>query len=228
MTYDLYIGDQAFSSWSLRGWLMFEKFGIPFRSHMMGLYSGTLQQDLAPLAPARTVPVMRSPEGVVVGDSLAMAETLAERHPEAGLWPSDAAARGLARMLVAEMHAGFGALRGECPMQLLRQWQGFKPSQAVLEDLARIEALWALARARHGGKGPWLFGAYCLADVFYAPVAARIAGYDLPVSPEARAYVAAHLADPAFRAWRAEGLKKSYDPLPYDQGLASADWPGPA
>ncbi len=228
MTYDLHIGDQSFSSWSLRGWLMFEKFNIPFRTHMVGLYAGTLQQDLAALVPARLVPVMRTPDGVVVGDTLAMAETLAERHPEAGLWPADPAARALARWMVAEMHAGFTALRNDCPMQLLRQWQGFQPSQAVRDDLARLEELWALARARHGSDSPWLFGAYTLADVFFAPVAARIAGYDLPVGEAAQAYVAAHLADPAFRAWRAEGLQKTYDPEPYDQGLPGTDWPGPA
>ncbi|HGG04168.1 MAG TPA: glutathione S-transferase, partial [Aliiroseovarius sp.] len=212
MTYDLYIGDQAFSSWSLRGWLMFEKFNIPYRLHMVGLYSGTMKDDLAALAPARYVPVMRDPNGIVVGDTLAMAETLAEQNPDAGLWPQDPAARALARWLVAEMHSGFGDLRNDCPMQLLRQWKGFQPSDGVRADLARIDALWDKAGNTFGGDGPWLFGDYSLADVFYAPVAARIAGYDLPVSDPCAAYVAAHLADPAFRAWRAEGLKKRYDP----------------
>ena len=228
MTYDLYIGDQAFSSWSLRGWLMFEKFDIPFRTHMVGLYAGTMKQDLADLAPARYVPVLRTPDGIVVGDSLAMGETLAERHPRAGLWPADPAARALARWLVAEMHSGFGALRSECPMQLFRQWQGFAVSDDVQADLDRLEVLWTLAQERFGGKGPWLFGAYCLADVFFAPVAARIAGYGLPVGDVAQSYVRAHLADPALRTWRAEGLKRSYDPEPYDQGLQSEPWPGPA
>jgi glutathione S-transferase len=225
MTYDLFLGDRTFSSWSLRGWLMFEKFGLPVRTHMVGLYAGTMQQDLADLAPARLVPVMRTPEGIVVGETLAMAETLAERHPVAGLWPEDPAARALARWLVAEMHAGFTALRAACPMQLLKVYEGFTPSDAVRADLARLEQLWALARARHGAAGPWLFGRYTLADVFFAPVAARIAGFDLPVSAAARAYVDAHLADPAFRAWRAEGLKVSYDPEPYAMDLPHRAWP---
>ena len=94
MTYDLYIGDRTFSSWSLRGWLMLEKFGLPYRAHLVGLYSGTMAQDLAPLAPTRLVPALRLPDGTVVGETLAMAETLAERHPDAGLWPADPAARG--------------------------------------------------------------------------------------------------------------------------------------
>jgi len=226
MSYDLHIGDQAFSSWSLRGWLMFEKFGLPFRCHLAGLYTGTLAEDLAPLAPARLVPVMRTPDGIVVGETLAMAETLAERHPGAGLWPEDPAVRALARWLVSEMHAGFAALRGACPMQLLKVYQGFAPSDAVRADLARLETLWTTARKASGTDTPWLFGSYSLADVFFAPVAARIAGYDLPVSDDARAYVGAHLADPAFRRWRAAGLTKTYDPEPYALDLPSRAWPG--
>ena len=225
MTYDLYIGDHTFSSWSLRGWLMFEKFNIPYRTHMLGLYSGNLQQDLSDLAPARLVPAIRTPNGDIVGDTLAIAETLAERHPEAGLWPTDQSARILARWLVAEMHSGFGALRGECPMQLLHRYDGFETSPALQADLERLQTLWSLARSRHGAAGPWLFGRYSLADVFYAPVAARIAGYGLPVGDDAAAYVTAHLNDAAFNEWRAEGLKKTYDPVPYALKLPTREWP---
>lgn len=225
MTYDLFIGDRAFSSWSLRGWLMFEKFNIPTHIHLVGLYSGTMKEDLAALAPARLVPVMRDETGLVIGDSLAMAETLAERHPAAGLWPEDPAARALARWLVAEMHSGFAALRGACPMQLMRVYEGFEPGDEVRADLARIEEWWSLARTRHGAGGPWLFGAYSLADVFMAPVAARIAGYGLDVSEDARDYVALHLADEAFRRWRAEGVRVKYDPEPYLLDLENRPWP---
>lgn len=227
MSYELFIGDRTFSSWSLRGWLMFEKFDLPHTVHMVGLYDGTMAQDLADLAPARLVPAMRTPDGIVVGETLAMAETLAERHPDTGLWPSDPAARALARWLSAEMHAGFGALRSACPMQLLHQYDGFTPSDAVLADLARITELWTLARTRHRADGPWLFGRYSLADAFYAPVAARIAGYDLPVSDLVQDYVQTTLADPAFCEWRAMGLTKSYDPVPYAMDLPTRPWPGP-
>ena len=224
MTYDLYIGDRTFSSWSLRGWLMLEKFGLPFRTHLVGLYGGTMAADMAHLAPARLVPALQQPDGTVVGESMAIAETLAERHPDAGLWPADAAARATARMLCAEMAAGFGALRNQCPMQLQHVNTGFQPSEATRADLARIETLWTHARS-FATDGPWLFGAYSLADAFYAPVCARIIGYDLPVSEAARAYCATTLADPAFKAWRAEGLKTTYDPFPYDMGTPIADWP---
>ena len=228
MSYELILGDRTFSSWSLRGWLMFEKFDIPCRTNFVGLYSGTFARDMANFAPARLVPAIRTPEGDVVGETMAIAETLAERHPDAGLWPVDPAARMFARWLACEMHAGFGALRDECPMQLVYQFQDFSVSNAVQANLDRLQELWARAETQFGGDGPWLFGEYCLADVFFAPVAARIAGYGLPVSDDAGAYVKAHLADPAFRRWRAMGATKSYDPMPYALDLPTKDWPGPA
>lgn len=228
MSYDLFIGDRTFSSWSLRGWLMFRAFDIPVRVHMVGLYDGTMKEDLSELAPARLVPVMRDASGIVVGDSLAMAETLAEAHPDAGLWPSDPAARALARWLVAELHSGFSALRGNCAMQLLHQYEGFEASEAVMADLARIDELFTLARSRHGASGPWLFGDYSLADVFYAPVAARIAGYGLDVSDVVAEFVETTLSSTLFRQWRAMGLTKSYaDPVPYALDLPTKVWPGP-
>ncbi len=225
MTYDLYIGDRTFSSWSLRGWLMLEKFNLPHRNHMVGLYSGTMTDDLAPLAPAILVPVLRTPDGVVVGETLAMAETLAERHPDAGLWPQDAGTRATARWLCAAMASGFNALRDACPMQLQHVNNGFLASDAVQIDLARIETLWAHAKSQTTQNGPWLFGRYSLADVFYAPIAARIIGYDLPVSDVARAYCETTINDPAFITWRAAGLKTTYDPFPYDMGTPTDPWP---
>jgi len=224
MTYDLYIGDRMFSSWSLRGWLMFEKFAIPHDAHMIGLYSGTMAQDMEHLAPARLVPTLRTPEGTVVGESLAMAETLAERHPDAGLWPSDSAQRATARWLCAEMVGGFGALRGDCAMQLSHIWDGFEPSDSVKADLARVETLWNHARAVSGSNDGYLFGTYSLADVFYTPVAARIVGYDLPVSPAARAYCNLLLSDPAVLRWQEKANEVKYDPMPYDMGLPKRDW----
>ncbi|PCJ07436.1 MAG: glutathione S-transferase [Rhodobacteraceae bacterium] len=224
MTYDLYIGDRMYSSWSLRGWLMLEKFGLPYRTHMIGLYSGTMAEDLAHLAPARLVPSLRTPEGIVVGESLAMAETLAERHPEAGLWPSDPGLRATARWLCVEMACGFAGLRGECAMQLSHIWQRFDASDAVKSDLARIETLWAHARALSGSPDGWLFGAYSLADVFYTPVAARIIGYDLPVSAASRAYCAALLSDPAVLRWQELAQQVSYDPEPYALDLPRQPW----
>ncbi|RYG92791.1 glutathione S-transferase [Loktanella sp. IMCC34160] len=227
MSDEIFIGDRSYSSWSLRGWLMYHAFGIDHRFKMVGLYSGTMQDDLAPLGIARTVPAVRTDAGIVLTDTMSIAETLAERHPGAGLWPADPAARATARNLVAEMHSGFTALRGDCPMNIRTSWVGFAPSDAVQRDLARIEQLWAYARENFGGHGPWLFGAYSLADAFYAPVAARFAGYGLPVSEAAAEYVAAHLAHPSFRRWRALALTETIEPAQYQLGLATRDWPGP-
>lgn len=210
MSYDLFIGDKTLSSWSLRGWLLFEKFGIPFTEHAIGMYQGTMSEDMKPLFPARTVPVMRTPEGHIVQDTLAMAETLNDRHPDAGMWPTDAGARAFARWITAEMHSGFGALRGACPMNLQRIWQGFEPSDAVLADLARLETLWGQARATYGQNGPWLFGDYSIADVFYAPVATRIITHNLPVSDMAMDYARAHINDTAFLKWREGALTEDY------------------
>jgi len=224
MTYDLYIGDRTFSSWSLRGWLMMEKFNIPHRTHLVGLYAQTMADDMARLAPARLVPAMTTPDGTVVGESLAMAETLAEAYPDRGMWPANPVARATARWLCAEMVGGFSALRAECAMQLQHVNVGFAPPEAVQTDLARLETLWAHAAA-FKTDGPWLFGPYSLADVFYAPVCARIIGYDLPVSAAAQDYCSTTLADPAFKAWRAEGLKVTYDPFPYDMGVPTTHWP---
>ena len=225
MTYDLYIGDRTFSSWSYRGWLMLEKFGLPYATKLVGLYAGTMASELAHIAPAKTVPAMVTPEGHVLTDSLAMGETLAERHPEAGLWPTDPAARALARSITAEMHSSFMPLRDACPNMICCTWDGFEPSEAVQKDIKRIEELWALARHRHGSNGPWLFGDYCLADVFYAPVAFRMTTYKLPISTEAQAYVDAHLSDPALAVWKSEADKETYDPFPYDLGLERRPWP---
>ncbi|WP_298859746.1 glutathione S-transferase [uncultured Sulfitobacter sp.] len=224
MTYELFIGDRTFSSWSLRGWLMLHKFNLPYREHLVGLYGGTMAEDMAALAPARLVPAMRTPEGDVVGESIAMAETLAERHPDIAMWPNDPAARIRARWLSAEMVGGFDALRGDCSMQLAHVDADFAPSDAVKSDLTRIETLWAFAREK-AADGPWLFGAYSLADAFYAPVCARIVGYNLPVSDTARAYCKTTLTDPAFQHWRAEGLRETYDPFPYPPVGRRDPWP---
>ena len=228
MTYVLAIGDRTYSSWSLRGWLLFDKFGIPVNVESGILYTDDIRRLLSAFAPARQVPAIRTPEGEVIGESVAIAETLAERHPEAGLWPADPAARAMARYMVAEMHAGFRDLRNDCPMNLAKSYVDAAPRAEVLADLARIELTWTRARTRFGTGGPWLFGRYSAADAFFAPVAARVAGYNLPVGPEAQAYVAAHLADPSFRRWRAMGWAEHLEQPSYRKPYAERPWPGPA
>ncbi|MDN5786933.1 glutathione S-transferase [Pseudorhodobacter sp.] len=228
MTYDLAIGDRAYSSWSLRGWLLFDAFGLPVRTQSARLYSDEFATVLQGFVPARTVPTMRLPDGLIVSDSLAIAEELASRHPQAGLLPSAPRARAVARVLMAEMHAGFTALRSHCPMNLRVSYAACAPPDPVLDDVARLQQLWAWAWAESGADGPWLCGAYSAADVFFAPVAARIAGYGLTVDDNAATYVAAHLAHPSFRRWRAMGLVDGPDQDFYTRDYPTRVWPGPA
>ena len=225
MTYSLLIGDRLYSSWSLRGWLMLEKFDLPCTCRKVGLYDGTLAEDLQNFTPARTVPLMVTPEGYLLTDSLAMAETLIERHPDLDLLPKDGRARALARSMIAEMHSSFMALREDCPMMIAHAWKGFEASPAVEEDIARISDLWRHARQLAERDGPWLFGSYSMADVFYAPVATRIATYDLSQDADVIAYVRTHLSDPAFRRWRAMGLAERPVQSAHRKDLPQADWP---
>lgn len=227
MTYDLVIGDRAYSSWSLRGWLFFDAFGIPVTLHRARLYTDELPNLLKSFHPARTAPTMRTPEGAVVPETIAIAEELASRHPQAGLWPTDPKARAIARAVAAEMHAGFSALRSHCPMNLRVSYTDCAPPPEVLADLARLDVIWSWARAETGSTTPWLCGAYCVADAMFAPVATRIATYNLPVTPAEMDYVLAHLAHPSFRRWRAMGLVDGPDQDFYRRDYPRRDWPGP-
>ena len=226
MTYDLVIGDRAYSSWSLRGWLLFDAFGIPVKPRLARLYSDELPNMLKDFFPGKTAPTMRTPDGVVVPETIAIAEELASRHPEAGLWPADPKARAVARVLAAEMHAGFTALRSHCPMNLRVSYTTCEPPPEVLADLARLETLWGWAWEQTGNH-TWLAGPYSAADAFFAPVAMRIAGYNLPVSARAMAYVQAHLHHPSFRRWRAMGLVDGADQPFYRRDWPRRPWPGP-
>ena len=226
MTYDLVIGDRAYSSWSLRGWLFFDAFGIPVKLHRARLYTDELPTLLKDFFPGKTAPTMRTPDGVVVPETIAIAEELASRHPEAGLWPQDPKARAVARAVSAEMHAGFTALRNHCPMNLRVSYQDCAPPPEVLADLRRLELIWAWAQDQTGSSA-WLCGAYSAADAFFAPVATRIATYNLPVNARATAYVQAHLAHPSFRRWRAMGMVDGADQEFYRRDYARRDWPGP-
>ena len=226
MPYDLVIGDRAYSSWSLRGWLLFDAFNLPVKLHTARLYSDELPNLLKDFYPARTAPTMRTPDGVVVPETIAIAEELATRHPQAGLWPSDPKARAIARVLAAEMHAGFMALREHCPMNLRVSYTDCAPPPEVLADLQRLEALWAWAQ-KETGSTTWLCGAYSAADAFFAPVAARVASYNLPLGAAAMAYVQAHLAHPSFRRWRAMGMIDGADQDFYRRDYPRRPWPGP-
>ena len=217
MNWTLAIGERCYSSWSLRGWLLFDAFGLPVTTIMAPLYTADFARVLETFAPARTVPAAKLGD-TVIWDSLALAEELASRHPEAGHWPTDPALRAAARSMAAEMHSGFTALRAHCAMNLRTAYREVPVSDAVRADLDRIERLWSHTEG-------WLFGNYSAADAFFAPVAMRIAGHDLPVSDHARAYVQRHLGHPSLRAWAALG--RANDPVlsEYDRDWPQSPWP---
>jgi glutathione S-transferase len=225
MTYALLIGQRSYSSWSLRGWLPFAAFDIPVAVESAVIYGEDFHETVQAFGGHRTVPVLRRSDGALLTDSMAIAWHLAEAFPDKRMLPSHPVWRAMAQSLIAEMHSGFTALRAACPMNLRTAWTGFAPSDAVLADLRRLEAVWSHALDLSGG--PFLFGAYGLADVFYAPVATRIATYDLPVSDTARAYVSAHLHHLPLRRWRTMGATEGPDLTQYEMPLGRAPYPAP-
>jgi glutathione S-transferase len=204
---ELIIGTKRLSSWSLRAWLPLKRAGAPFTETEIELYPEARQPAILKHSPSGYVPALRDGD-LVIGDSLAIGEYLAERFPEAGLWPRDVAARALARSAAAEMHSGFAALRKEHPMDLgLRTAKA--PSDAVAADVRRIVGLWRALLGRCGG--PCLAGDWSIADAFYTPVATRFRsyGFDLRAHGDdgaAQAYADRLLDTPEFKQWEREAL----------------------
>jgi glutathione S-transferase len=213
MRYHLVLGNQAYSSWSLRGWLLLKPFGIEFDHEVVPLYMPEYAQFANANFPASTVPTLLAFDGddkLIIWDSLAMAEFIHEQHPGAGIWPAGVHARATARSLCAEMHSSYGALRSTMPVNVRREYKTFSPNREAQADIERIEDLWHWARSRWGGAGPYLFGEnFCAADAFYAPVASRFRTYGVTLRPESRAYVDALLAHPATAAFCAAGRCES-------------------
>jgi len=160
-----------------------------------------------------------------VSDSLAIAEELSSRFPDAKMWPVDAKSRALARTVAAEMHSSFGGLRGNWPVNLRHVFEGAVPPPEIEKELDRLELIWDNAREKSGSKTPWLCGDYSLADAIFAPMAARLAAYKFDTRPVTKAYVAAHLADPAFKKWRADGLANDPVMPKFDLDLPTSAWP---
>ncbi len=209
----LVIGNRSYSSWSLRGWLTARQSGLAFETQVIPLYAGNWDETkgaIPELAPSvGKVPVLWDGDGVV-WDSLAILEYLADKVGRDRYWPKADAARGMARALVAEMHSSFGAMRGELPFNL-RMTPIAKPlSAAVRADVERILTLWAQARARYGQGGPFLFGTFGAADIFYAPVVVRLRQYGVPVPGFAAAYMDAVWEHEWLEAWRTAAAEEPW------------------
>jgi len=208
----LVIGNKAYSSWSLRPWLVLRQAGIAFAETPIVLRQPDTAARIAEHSPSGRVPALIH-DGLTVWDSLAICEYVAELAPEAGLWPADRAARAVARSVAAEMHSGFVSLRTTMPMDLKRDRKGQGMTEATAADIARIEALWADARTRFGvpAGGPFLFGGFTIADAMFAPVVTRLETYGVAVSPVSRAYMDAVLALPAMRDWTAAAKDETWE-----------------
>ncbi|MDC8774166.1 glutathione S-transferase family protein [Roseateles albus] len=203
----LLIGNKNYSSWSMRPWVLLKAFGIPFEEVKLRFDftpDSAFYRALQPVTPTAKVPVLVEDDGFAVWDTLAITEALADMHPEHAIWPRDARQRARARSLCAEMHAGFGKLRGLCPMNIDADLHevGAKllsSEPGLRADLARMDTLWNEALAASGG--PFLFGAFGAADAYFAPVVMRVTRYGLPLSEQAAAYAQAIEQHPAVAAW---------------------------
>jgi glutathione S-transferase len=203
MTLKLIIGNKSYSSWSLRGWLACKQSGLQFSEQVLPLYDGQwierrASDDLAPSS--GKVPILWDGD-TVVWDSLAILEHLNELTGNTLFWPVDPAARGMARSISAEMHSSYAALRTECGMNVRRVFPTPDLSDAAKGDIARIQRLWAQARARFGGDGDFLFGEFGAADIMFAPVVTRFVTYSIPVSRFAERYIDAVTAHPFMQDW---------------------------
>jgi glutathione S-transferase len=190
----LIIGNKNYSSWSLRGWLAAKQSGLSFEEIQVPLYGedwDAQKKDIGDIAPSHgKVPVLWDGDAVV-WDSLAIVDYLADKVGRDRFWPKADDARAMARSLAAEMHAGYAALRRQCPMNVRRRVEDHRIDDEARADIVRILSLWAEARARFGKGGPFLFGTFCAADIFYAPVVSRFITYGVGVPGFAVAYMQA-------------------------------------
>ena len=205
---EIVIGTKKWSTWSLRPWLALKRTGAPFTETVVQLREAELSEaEIRKHSPSGLVPVLKD-DGLVINDSLAICEYLAEKFPAAKLWPDDLAARTLGRAAAAEMHAGFAALRGECPMDLTLRTTA-ELSEATQKNVARIVELWSGLLSRFGG--PFLLGEWSIADAFYTPVATRFRSYSIALAEHGddgacAVYVERVLETPEFLEWERAAL----------------------
>ncbi|MGH6871513.1 MAG: glutathione S-transferase C-terminal domain-containing protein [Rhizomicrobium sp.] len=215
--YTLILGTKDWSSWSLRPYLAMRATGAAFEEIVVPLRRGDSRDRILPHSAAGKLPVLKIVENgntTTVWDSLAICETLAERHPDAGLWPADAGARAEARAYAAEMHSSFAAMRAQLSMDFARRIPTPTLDDAAKADVTRVQEAWTHALEHHGGPRGFLFGGFSIADAMYGPVVSRFVTYGIEVSPAIRAYMDRMMALPAMRDWGVDARKE------VDAGLA--------
>ena len=209
MTLKLVIGNKNYSSWSMRPWLALRANNIAFDEIFIPLYTGAAdKQRILDVTRSGKVPALVDGD-ITVWDSLAIIEYVAERFPQARLWPEDRAARAHARSISAEMHSGFMALRNECPMNLHRPVKAIALSDDARANIARVQQIWSECRQRYGKSGPFLFGAFSGADAMFAPVVYRFHTYAIEVTSDVADYMKTMLAHPAVQEWTRDGLAET-------------------
>lgn len=212
MSMKLIIGNKAYSSWSMRGWLAAKQSGLHFEEMTVPLYDDSWderkrEEDLAPSS--GKVPILWDGE-TVVWDSLAIIDWLADKVGRDRYWPKDDVARGMARSMAAEMHSGYMALRRECPMNTRKQFTEVTISEEARADAVRILQTWAEARSRFGREGPYLFGTFSAADIMLAPVVTRFVTYSFTLPGFAAAYVEAMMAHQWMIEWYAQAAEEPW------------------
>ena len=208
----LIIGNRAYSSWSMRGWLALKASGLPFEELVVPLYDESWEQrrEGDEFSPSQgKVPVLWDGD-IVVWDSLAIIEYCADSTSRDLFWPEDVGARAMARSMAAEMHSSFGNLRRDLSMNVRRQFDPRPLSDEVKAEINRVLTLWAQARARFAGTGEFLFGSWCAADIMFAPVVTRFVTYGVPVPPFALAYMEAVLHHPHVADWIAQAQEEPW------------------
>jgi glutathione S-transferase len=217
VSYTLYIGNKNYSTWSLRAWVLMKTLGIAFREQRLALYLPDSSARIREVSPSSRVPCLHD-GAIIVWDSLAIAEYLAERHP--GVWPTDPIARAWARSAAAEMHSGFARLRDELGMNV-RLRSARTPSAPVAAEISRISDLWQEGRERFGRSGDFLCGAFTAVDAFWCPVAFRYQTYGIvAAAAAAAAYCRTLLALPAMREWALDAARET-------ERVPGLDPPGP-
>lgn len=213
-TFRLLIGNKNYSSWSMRPWLLMQHARIPFVEEVVNMAAADFHDRVARVSPRGQVPVLvDEEEDLVIWDSLAIAEYFAERHRHLQLWPVDPRARAVARAMCAEMHSGFHELRTRMPQNITQRFPRLGWSVRVQREIDRVVALWGEARDRFGQGGPFLFGAFSIADAFFAPVTRRFVTYEVALPLPARHYVEAIERLPAMQQW-IEDSRRETDFLP--------------
>jgi glutathione S-transferase len=211
----LVLANKAYSSWSLRPWMLLTHFQIPFEEVVIPLDLPATRERLLAYSPTAKAPVLID-GGIAIWESLAILEYVAETFPDLPIWPRDIAARAQARALASEMHAGFVPLRQHCPTQFLRPVRKRALTRAAEADVARLEDAWRGARTKYGGAGPFLFGAFSAADAMFSPVVNRFHIYEIPVAEDTRDYMGAIMALPAWSAWISGAAKEPWRIAEYE------------